>query len=315
MKNFENSTLSAASWSLPALMDACCFAQVDGLNLRYGQWPSAVRPLRGSVLLLQGRAEFLEKYGETIRDLNARGWDVFSFDWRGQGKSDRMLSDPLKGHVQSYDQYLADLDFFVRSIVSGGCREPLILLAHSMGAHVALRYLVLHPNPFAKIVLAAPMIGISSAPVSLLGWISRLQVRLQRQDRQIPGTGRLHSVDRAFTGNRLTSDAVRFDRMRAYVRQNPRLAAHCVTYGWMAATLASIHVLQHAPVEERITCPALFAIAEQDRVVSNKAAYRLAGRLPNYRWVVVPGARHELLQERDELRNLFWRAFDRFLNP
>mgnify|MGYP001425984613 CR=1 FL=1 len=44
----------------------------DGVNLRFARWaPPPGR--KGTVLVLQGRAEFIEKYFETVRDLRARG--------------------------------------------------------------------------------------------------------------------------------------------------------------------------------------------------------------------------------------------------
>src|SRR5262249_62139395 len=59
----------------------------DGVNLRFARWaPPPGR--KGTVLVLQGRAEFIEKYFETVRDLRARGFAVVTFDWRGQGLSD-----------------------------------------------------------------------------------------------------------------------------------------------------------------------------------------------------------------------------------
>jgi lysophospholipase len=45
---------------------------------------------RGTVVLLQGRNECIEKYYETIRHFTGRGLWVATFDWRGQGRSDRL---------------------------------------------------------------------------------------------------------------------------------------------------------------------------------------------------------------------------------
>ena len=44
----------------------------DGVNLRFARWaPPPGR--KGTVVVMQGRAEFIEKYFETVRDLRARG--------------------------------------------------------------------------------------------------------------------------------------------------------------------------------------------------------------------------------------------------
>ena len=57
--------------------------------------------------LFQGRAEFIEKYFETVRELRARGFAVATIDWRGQGGSERALADPRKGHVGDFSRIRA----------------------------------------------------------------------------------------------------------------------------------------------------------------------------------------------------------------
>ncbi len=44
----------------------------DGLKLRYASWRPTVRRLAGTLLLVQGRAEFIEKYFETIAAFRRR---------------------------------------------------------------------------------------------------------------------------------------------------------------------------------------------------------------------------------------------------
>src|SRR3954447_21002084 len=88
----------------------------DGVVLRYARWaPPPGR--KGTVCLFQGRAEFIEKYFETVRDLRARGFAVATLDWRGQGLSQRMLRNPRKGYVGSFAEYDRDLEAFVNDVV------------------------------------------------------------------------------------------------------------------------------------------------------------------------------------------------------
>ncbi|MBW2643739.1 MAG: alpha/beta hydrolase, partial [Deltaproteobacteria bacterium] len=72
----------------------------DNQRIRYGIWHSHKEEKRGSVILLNGRKEFMEKYAETIRELNQRGFNVYSLDWRGQGLSSRMLANRHKGFIK-----------------------------------------------------------------------------------------------------------------------------------------------------------------------------------------------------------------------
>src|SRR5580698_1431217 len=134
----------------------------DGVSLRFARWlPPAGR--KGTVVLLQGRAEWIEKYFETVRDLRARGFAVATIDWRGQGLSDRMLSDRHKGYVRSFSDYDTDLETFMREVVLPDCPPPLFALGHSTGATVLIRAAYRGRRWFDRMVLAAPLIGVASA--------------------------------------------------------------------------------------------------------------------------------------------------------
>ena len=54
-------------------------------------------------------------------------------------------------------------------------------------------------------------------------------------------------------------------------------------------------------------------LAGAESLVSNRAAESLARRLKTAAHLQIPGARHEILMERDEFRDQFWAAFDAFI--
>ncbi len=289
----------------------------DGLPLRYRTWRTPCSPVRGTVLFLTGRSEFIEKYSEAIDRIIQNGFDLFSFDWRGQGLSGRMLDDPVMGYVDCYDQYISDLDRVLQRIVMHQQRGPLHLLAHSMGAHIALRYLASNsPTPIAKAVFTSPMIDIvtSPAPPWFVRWLCRMMTEAGFKSRKLIGSGRFNPYKKPFCRNRLTSDPKRFDRVQQMVAQNPNLAVGGITYGWLAATFDSIDYLQHSANVGRFEIPTLIMMAGNDHVVLNSATQQLVRKMANCRIEVIPGARHEILQEQNHLQDLFWRAFDRFLN-
>ena len=63
------------------------FTAADGAVLRWGHLPVS-DPLAECVMV-GGFGEFIEKQFETVRDLAARGVEVWCLDWRGQGGSIR----------------------------------------------------------------------------------------------------------------------------------------------------------------------------------------------------------------------------------
>src|SRR5260370_19945501 len=142
---------------------ATCLAlsTADGVGLRLAHWPAGQGALLGTVVLLQGRAEFIEKYFETIGHFRRRGLDVMSFDWRGQGGSQRLARDPRKGHVRRFSDYHLDLDALFAEMEERRRPKPWFVVAHSMGAAILLARLGCGPTPFQRAALSSPMIGLS----------------------------------------------------------------------------------------------------------------------------------------------------------
>lgn len=287
----------------------------DGIRLRYGHWPHQGESHGGAVVVLGGRGEFMEKYFETVGELNTRGFDTFSLDWRGQGLSDRMLADRNRGYVQSFGDYVADLKLFLDEVVRPNSCGPLFLMAHSMGATIALQYLHGHPPGIDKVVLLSPMISFRTGPVPYVlakGYCLML-AKLGMAHCNIPSLRRNESFQGSFTGNWLTHDATRFNRVRRALRDNPQLLIAGVTYGWLAASFGAIEAIQQPGFAHRIQTPVLVVTAGQDRVVSNAATGRFVVQLPVAHAVCIEGTYHEILQERDGIRAQFWQAFDRFI--
>lgn len=276
----------------------------DGGRLRRGIWrPEAPR---GRVVLLQGLSEFLEKYTEVAARLSGRGFEVWSFDWRGQGHS------PAGGGAPDgvFDRHLADLEAVFAGLPPG---EPPLLLAHSMGAHLALRHLALRPQAVAGAVLCAPMIGIRTGRWSqrLARRLARLMIRLGQGRRPLPGRRNYTPLAIPFAINPLTSDPVNYERLRQRIRSDSGLAFGQVDWYWLAAAFDSLDRL-HAPgVAQYITTPLTVLLAEQDLVVDSQAAAAFAARLPRAEIQWIAGARHELLQEAPAIQDRVWAALER----
>jgi len=287
----------------------------DGCRIRYCLRTAANRTRRGTFMVLSGRSEFLEKYNETMGELTQRGYDVYSFDWRGQGLSTRMLADRLKGYVRHYDDYLTDLSQFLQSVVIPAADPPFYLLAHSMGAHIGMRYMHDNASFFEKAVLTAPMIDLPmpTALKKMLGVYTAWMVNLGFGDRYVTGNRKYSPGDRSFKKNRLTGDRKRFEHMQQLQIQNPDLTLGGVTHRWLRETLRSIKVVNGRGFAGRITIPVLTLSAEKDTVVSNPAQTSFSSRLKHGQLVTLPGSMHEILIETDAVRTKFWDVFDDYM--
>jgi len=285
----------------------------DGVSLRFARWaPPAGR--KGTVCLFPGRAEFIEKYFETVRDLRARGFAVAALDWRGQGMSDRVLRNRRKGYVRNFGQYQIDLETFVNEVVLPDCPPPLFGLAHSMGAVVLLRAAYAGHRWFDRMVLLSPMIALPGIRRSLL---SRITVRTLRTlglgAMYVPGGDATVMMQRPFTGNFLTSDPVRYARNVAVLEAEPKLAIGWPTVAWADAAFRVMKELSDPSYPARIRQPILIIAAGQDQIVSTPAIDDFAVRLRAGSHLIVPGARHELLMEQDRFRTQVLAAFDAFV--
>ncbi len=285
----------------------------DGVNLRFARWqPPPGR--KGTVCLFQGRAEFIEKYFETVRELRARGFAVATLDWRGQGMSDRALPDRRKGHVGDFSEYELDLDVFMNEVVLPDCPPPIFAVAHSMGGSVLMNMSRKGSRWFDRIVLSAPMIDLHGM------WGStffRTSTRLMRfagmGTSYIPGGNEQVVASGPYIGNLLTSDPVRHARTKAILEAEPALGIGSPTVGWADAAYRTMNDFANINFATKIRQPLMLIAAGRDEIVSTAAIEDFAVRLRAGSHLIVAGSRHELMSEQERYRVQFWAAFDAFV--
>lgn len=285
----------------------------DGVNLRFARWaPPPGR--KGTVVVLQGRAEYIEKYYETVRDLRARGFAVASFDWRGQGLSDRKLSDHRKGHVRNFSEYATDLGAIMEQVVLPDCPPPIFALGHSMGAAIAIRACHGGSRWFERMVFSAPMIALPSGALTRVATpLARILRLMGRGSAYVP-TGDNRAVgEEDFIGNPLTSDPVRYARNSAVLEEEPELGLGAPTVAWCDAALRVMKRFADPAYAGQIRQPMLMVAAGRDEVVSTAAIETFGMNLLAGRHLILAGAKHEILQEQDHYRGQFWAAFDAFV--
>jgi lysophospholipase len=285
----------------------------DGVKLRFARWNPAT-PRKGTVCLFGGRGDMIEKFFEVIEELRARGFTVATLDWRGQGGSQRLLKDPCKGYVRKFDDYQLDLEVFMREIVLPDCPPPYFALAHSMGGAIMLEALTFGRRWFDRVVLTSPMIGLYGKPgLPSVRIATRIAVLLGLGRFYVPGGSSYVITNRPFLGNLVTSDPVRYQRTASLVETVPELGLGSATFGWAAAAFKAMQRMQDPMYPSAIRQPMLILAAGADRIVSTAATERFAVRLRAGAHLVVPGSRHEIMNERDPFRAQFWAAFDAFV--
>ena len=288
----------------------------DGTRVRHARFKPD-RPV-ARTLMLPGFTEFIEKHLETISELLERGHEVLCLDWRGQGLSGRALADRHRGYVRSMALFLSDLREILE--VTGFSRNRGGLaynaIGHSMGGHLAFRAAAEVDPAIERLVLIAPMIDIETGafPRAISPFLARLAVALGFSGAYPPGAGGYGKSSTTFEGNQLTHDEARFRRTHAFIEREPDLALGNPTFGWINAAFKSIDRLRSLSRSGEVRQPVLLFRAGEERIVSNAAQGDLAAALPEARLVDIPGAKHEILNETDDVRAAFWREVDAFLD-
>lgn len=295
----------------PEGAQALDFAGRDGLKLRgvFAPAKAGVAP-RGSVILCNGRTEYIEKYFEALSHFQGLGFAVFSLDWRGQGLSDRLLKNRLKGHLENLDDPAQDLADGLK-LVQDRLPRPHILIAHSMGGGIALRGMqkgLLSPD---AALFSAPMWGVPSLDGVNVG-IAKFMKGIGAGGNFLPGVPSRYRSE-PFEGNPVTSDAARYARNQALLAADARLQVAGATYGWAVAAANAIADFRKPKALAHLQMPISVVSAGGEVLVDNGSHALLAKALPNCKHVTIEGAKHELLMERDELRSKFLAEFEPLL--
>ena len=277
----------------------------DGVRLRLGVWRQ--EPARGTVFLLPGRTEYIEKYGPAAADFAARGYAMVTVDWRGQGLADRLCADPLLGHVGRFADYQRDLDAVLDAAARLSLPRPWFLLGHSMGGAIGLRRL-LGTHPFAACAFSAPMWGMvlpfGLQPVGPL--VAQVLGRFPPAMRYAPGQSPITYLHRAaFHDNLLTSDARMWAFMLNHLAQLPQLALAGPSLHWVAEAILECQSLAAEPAPD---LPCHCALGGHERIVHTASVRAQMARWPKGELAIHAGAEHELMMETPAHRARFYDA-------
>ena len=284
----------------------------DGTRLRMVHWPGAAK---GTVLFFPGRTEYCEKYARLAGDMQAAGYGMAAFDWRGQGLADRPTHRADMGHVASFDEYRADVAAFVSALEGLGAPKPWFLIGHSMGGAIGLR--ALHDGlPVQAAAFSAPMWDIAMRPMimALRGVLLPLSAALGMGRSFAATTGPYKAM--AFEDNPLTTDRAQFAYMARQLAQYPDLRLGGPSNMWVRAALQETAALMTRPAPDM---PTLTLIAGREKIVVNAVIETRMASWPKGRLITIDGAEHELLFEAPTRRQAALDAilahFDAHLRP
>ncbi|PJC84987.1 lysophospholipase [Vibrio sp. HA2012] len=268
-----------------------------------------------AIVVVNGRMESVWKYQELFYELFSHGFDIYSFDHRGQGMSDRLLTHyPERGFVEDFNHYVEDMKLLVQHF-SMNAYQQKFLLAHSMGGTIATRYIQTTPDhPFNRIALCAPMFGIN-IPAHLKPFsrpYSWLLKSIHPVETYAPGQTDYQS--KGFANNLLTHSQSRYRWFRDLYTMLPELQLGGSTIHWVWQSLNAIRSCIRQT--RNIHIPIQILQAGEDEIVDNQAQYRFYRRLKRTNshsvFTRLEGSRHEILCEQDLIRNQALRIITAF---
>lgn len=272
--------------------------------------PDGVRR-RGTLLFAGGRGDFIEKYLEPLVHWHGQGWDVFSFDWRGQGASRGTIAG---GNFDDFDPLVADLTAICAEIVRDQS-APYVAIGHSMGGHLLLRALAERTVRLDAAVLVASMIAINSGPTPEFAarWLAGMLAGMGGRDLRLWPENGARSAPGMLRQSNLTHCTDRYADEIWWKEQEPGFHLGSPSWGWLDAAYRS--TARHSEAALRgIDTPVLLLGTEQDRLVSPQAIRRAAAALSGSELRMFEDAAHELLRETDPVRSQALAWIDDFLD-
>jgi alpha-beta hydrolase superfamily lysophospholipase len=137
------------------------FEGARGTRIYYQSW--MLPPKAKAILVLaHGQGDHSGRYAHVADYLTKRGFVLWASDHRGHGKS-----GGKRGHTDSFDDYLADLDQMIRIAKDHSPGIKTFLMGASLGGLVVLDYAERHGTDLAGIVVTSPLLGLK---MKVPGW-------------------------------------------------------------------------------------------------------------------------------------------------
>ncbi|MEW5849998.1 MAG: alpha/beta fold hydrolase, partial [Myxococcota bacterium] len=275
------------------------FEGVDGVPIHFVKFPSSTE--RAALVLLPGRTESHIKYAEVFFDLRDAGFTIYAMDHRGQGFSGRTIDHPQKQHVKRFQDYVEDVRKLIDDVVRPAGHQRIFILAHSMGAGIATALAESHPDIVDAMVLLAPMHEMVTGqyPEDVAALLAAGYVSAGQGEEYALGNG--DRKENKFEENKGTHSEARFTQAEQLLKDHPDLVRGGVTFNWAHEAIQATKALRNDA--SKLTTPVLIFTAGDDQTVRSSGHRAVCESALSCERIWVDGALHEMLMEKDEIRD------------
>lgn len=253
------------------------FKSTDGLDLYYQAWLPDETP-RAVLAVVHGYGEHSGRYLNPVNYFVPRGYALYAFDHRGHGRSPGQ-----RGHINRFDDYMLDVQEFLKLVRAAQPGRKLFLVGHSMGGLIVLLYAIRHPHDMDGVIASSPFLGLAfQAPA----W----KVALARA---------LAGIWPAFSMNNsdLRNEDLSHDPAVVQAAGQDPLNHRAVTPRWFTETTAAqATTLEQAP---ELQVPLLLLYGDGDRIAAPAASRLFFERVTHTDKTchAYPGYYHEIFNE------------------
>lgn len=290
--------------------ESVTYTGVSGKDVHYH---ALRRGHKNAIVILPGRTEPTKKYAEVTYDLRELKADFFLWDPPGQGYSERLLEDAQKGYIESYKDYASDFKKFSDKELKS--YEKIAFVAHSMGAAISLHFVANNPDKVKGMVLSSPMMELktNNLPESVALMAARALALIGKKKDYIPGGGPFKSPT-PYEENRVTSSPNRYAFARFIDKGDPKLYMGSATNQWLIQAIKLTRkIMRDRKKLEKV--PMIFFQAGLDEFSKDERQQKFCLKHSKCTLVRFENSKHEMFQERDEIRNQVIEKTKAFVAP
>jgi alpha-beta hydrolase superfamily lysophospholipase len=248
----------------------------DGVRLYWQRYRPPGEP-RATVAVLHGGGDHSGRYPGVTAALVRAGFEVAMVDFRGHGQS-----DGRRWHVDSFNDYFADLDTFMAKVREESAGRRIFVVGHSQGGLIAAAWGLEAGRAVSGIALSSPYLKLAFEPPVVKKYASLMLGRL------VPFLPIKVGLD--------VADLSADPEMQRWTDQDP-LYGRVTTPRWFTeSTRMQESVRVWAP---EFAYPLLVMVGSADRIADPAAgrAFHARAGTRDKRILEYEGFRHELFNE------------------
>ena len=253
----------------------------------------------GTVIVLQGAGDSLERYADIFTGLSNRGFYVASFDWFGHGQSDTCESFRNKADKYDLKKHTNDFDRFLHDVVYPDCPPPYYLLCYDMGCVMGLNAMDFINNQIDRILCVSPL--LSPLGVSMDSLWHKIKYRLCSLG--------LKRIEFSQGANNLTP---KLDQSGKSI-EIQSIRKSFFNRRWLSQYCKAIKTLEQRLQNNDLRVPTLILLANHDKLSSEDTAQQMCNNVRLVDYIKISGVEHDILHSADRHLNQFWAVLDAFI--